>query len=148
MNDTKAQTEILMNELVGFAEKMLSEYGEFHPFGGYLTNENLVVHVGVDPKVAWEDDESRAAALVGHFRNIAHADSHMAFGIAKNVTINLSDEITVDAINVFLEHSTGYCADVFLHYVIKENGIVDITNITAQQAETKIFSDNFSDAPI
>jgi hypothetical protein len=47
MNAGKKQVEYLMNELLGFAERMLDEHGAFHPFGGYLKPSGAIIHVGV-----------------------------------------------------------------------------------------------------
>jgi len=37
-----------MNELLPFAERMLAQFGEFHPFGGKMLSDGSIVHVGAD----------------------------------------------------------------------------------------------------
>lgn len=140
MSSPKAQAEILMNDLVDFAEKMLSTHGEFHPFGGYLSAEEEVVHVGVSPDTSWSNDQERADALVSSFRSMAQQKRPIAFGIVTNVSF-AGDISSSDAIRAFLEHVSGYCADVFFHYVRSADGIVSITNVTAQQGVPHLFPD-------
>lgn len=129
-----------MNELLDFAEKMLSTHGEFHPFGGYLSTRGEVVHVGVSSEVSWGNDQERADALVASFRSLAQQKQPIAFGIVTNVSFARQSGSS-DAIRAFLEHFSGYCADVFFHYVRTEGGIVSITDITAQQGVPHIFPD-------
>jgi hypothetical protein len=39
------EVEDLMNELIPFAQNMLTEYGEFFPFGGVVTSKGEIVHI-------------------------------------------------------------------------------------------------------
>ncbi len=138
MTTPKAQTEALMNDLVEFAEKMLSTHGEFHPFGGYLNEKNEIVHVGISPKEHWMGDQFRADALVDSFFLLARDISILAFGIATNVS-RVDGVEENDAIRIFLEHRSGYCADVFFHYSLESERGATITHITAQQGIQHLF---------
>lgn len=138
MTASKAQAELLMNDLVDFAEKMLISHGEFHPFGGYLNDEQKVVHVGLSPDVEWVSDQLSADALAESFRSLAQEKQPLAFGIVTNVSL-VGGAGRGDAIRVFLERKSGYCADVFFHYTLVDHCRVSITNVTAQQGIKKIF---------
>src|SRR5437588_831558 len=46
MATPKEDCEKLMNSLLPFAEKMLREHGEFHPFGGAMKPDGDIVHHG------------------------------------------------------------------------------------------------------
>jgi len=35
----KAECEVLMKEVLAFAERMLRDHGEFHPFGGIIQRD-------------------------------------------------------------------------------------------------------------
>lgn len=140
MSSPKAQVEVLMNDLVDFAEKMLGTHGEFHPFGGYLNADEEVVHVGVSAAMSWSNDQERADALALSFRLMAQQDRPIAFGIVTNVSFS-DDGASSDAIRAFLEHVSGYCADVFFHYVRSGDGVVSIIDVTAQQGTPHLFPD-------
>jgi hypothetical protein len=42
----KAECEVLMKEVLAFAEQMLRDYGEFHPFGGTIDRDGGIALVG------------------------------------------------------------------------------------------------------
>lgn len=136
MSNSKMQAEMLMSELVEFAEKMLRSDGEFHPFGGYLNESGKVVHVGLSPEVNWTSDRHRAEALLESLRTLAQQNTPLVLGVVSNVSL-ASEGGSSDAIRVFLEHRSGYCADVFFHYCLAEG--VAISNITAQQGVPRLF---------
>jgi len=134
----KTEVEKLMNDLLAFAEKMLGEYGEFHPFGGYLNIAGEIVHVGVQPPSTEQATaQGRVSQLTNSFEVLAYEGKASAFAIATNVTLPL-DNGRADAIKFFLEHRSGYCAEVFFRYILTDNA-VQITDITAQQGEQIFF---------
>lgn len=136
MSNAKKQAEILMGELVEFAEKMLRSHGEFHPFGGYLSEMEEVVHVGLSLEVNWISDRDRAEELSKSLRALVQQKQPLALGVVTNVSLP-SDGGSSEAIRVFLEHRSGYCADVFFHYRLE--GAVTMTDVTAQQGVPRFF---------
>ena len=135
----KKQAAILMSELLGFAEKMLSEYGEFHPFGGYLKPSGAVVHVGVQSSQIDKNAQQEIDTLVQSFKQLALQRKAIAFGIAVDVRLPKLDGTKGDAVEFLLEHQEGYCAEVFFRYEIKD-GKVEFTGTTAQQGEPRFFA--------
>lgn len=140
MSSPKKQSKVLMNNIVDFAEKMLNAHGEFHPFGGYLDAQEEIVHVGLSPSGHWTSDQHRSDALAESLRSLAREKRPIAFGIVTNVSFK-GDAGASDAIRVFLEHASGYCADVFFHYTLAPGHEVRINNVTAQQGLPYLFSD-------
>ena len=135
----KQQTETLMNELLGFAEKMLSEYGEFHPFGGYLKSSGEVVHVGVQSSRENKKAQQKIDAMVKSFKQLAAQEKAIAFAVVADVRLPNADDGKSDAIKFLLEHKDGYCAEVFFRYAIN-GGDVEIIEITAQEGEPIFFA--------
>lgn len=131
MTSDKKQAEMLMNDLLQFAEKMLGSHAEFHPFGGYLTCQESVVHVGVSPDFHWENAQQRVTALTGSLKSIAVDKQPLVVGIATSVSMSVGGE-SRDAVRIFLEHQSGYSADVFFYYRIVE-GNVSIDDVRAQR---------------
>lgn len=125
-----------MGELVEFAEKMLRSHGEFHPFGGYLSATEEVVHVGLSPEVNWTSDRHRAEALSESLRALVQQKRPIVLGVVTNVSLP-NEGGSSDAIRVFLEHRSGYCADVFFHYRLA--GGVTMADVTAQQGVPYLF---------
>ena len=46
ISDAKVDAETLLNSALPFAEKMLSEHGEFYPFGEAMKPDGQIVSVG------------------------------------------------------------------------------------------------------
>ena len=44
--NSKQDSETLTNAILPLAERMLTEHGEFYPFGGYMKPDGAIVHVG------------------------------------------------------------------------------------------------------
>lgn len=135
----KGQVEILMNELLGFAEKMLREYGEFLPFGGYLRHSGAVVHVGAKSNPSSKDSREQMDILITSFKKMAFSGDAEAFGIVADVKLPYDDGSNGDAIQFILEHEDGYCAEVFFRYKKGVLGKVEITAPIAQQGEPQFF---------
>lgn len=133
----KEQVRELMNELLSFAEKMLGEHGEFHPFGGYLKVSGAVVQVGVQLEGT---AQQKVAMLVESFKKIAAKSEAVAFGIATNVKLPHDDGSKSDAIKFFLEHQDGYCAEVFFCYELGCENSIEITDTIAQQGQLLFFA--------
>lgn len=137
--NAKAEAEHLLSELFGFAEKMLTQYGEFHPFGGYLDMTGRLVHVGLDD----EDAQKKAAKeeltlLKDALRSIAKRSGGRAFGYAVDVVVPSAGGEKKDAIQFFLEHKKGYCAEVFFVYTLDPVRGVEVKETFAQEG-TRLF---------
>jgi hypothetical protein len=133
-----AQTEQLMGELLSFAKKMLKEFGEFHPFGGYLNPSGAVVHVGVESSQGGGGAQQQVDAMVQSFKQIASQKRAIAFGVVMDVRLPSPDGTKGDAIEFLLEHKDGYCVEVFMRYEISV-GDVEFAETTAQQGHPRFF---------
>lgn len=60
----KRHCEKLMNALLPLAEKMLKQYKEFYPYGGYMKPNGEIVQVGA------EDEETDRS--LGQHGNVTH----------------------------------------------------------------------------
>lgn len=138
--NAKAQTELLMNELLAFAERMLNEHSGFHPFGGYLDASAKVVHVGVQSGPGRSKPQQKVEVMVDSFKKLAAEGKAIAFAIATDVKLPRDDGSKRDAIKFFLEHESGYCAEVFFCYEAAAKGDVEITDTIAQQGDPLFFT--------
>ncbi|KHL58667.1 MULTISPECIES: hypothetical protein [Xanthomonas] len=130
----KKDAERLMAELLGFAKKMLAQHGEFHPFGAYLSDSGEIVQVGVEGGSARE----KAARIEASFRDLAARGGVRVFGVATNIDLAAGEGRVADAIQIFLEHRDGYCADVFFRYELDEG--LTILETSAQQGDSRLFA--------
>jgi hypothetical protein len=136
----KKDCEKLMTDLLPLAEKMLKEFGEFYPYGGYMKYDGEIVHIGAQDE---DTDHPTSKDLIHILRDSlsqqAKARNCRAAALLFDVCIHLPGKAEKsDAIKVCLEHVDGYSADVFLPY---ESALGRLTygDTFAQQGERQVF---------
>ena len=137
----KSDCDQLMNAVLPLAERMLGEFGEFYPYGGYMKPSGEIANVGVKDE---EDDHPKSKDLLYVLRN---SFSEMAATGACRATAIVFDVRVVppgaedksDAVQVCLEHADGYSAEVFLPYRIDQDGRVTYGKMFAQEGKHDIF---------
>jgi len=122
----KQESEILMQEMLVFAKKMLKEYGEFHPFGGMLATDGRISHVGIDASDEFPSGREQAQELAASFHRRAANGDLRAAAIVTNVAIEPPGKAEkVDAIQIAIDHSENYAVHVFFPYSITpQSGLV------------------------
>ena len=120
---------------------MLSEDGEFYPFGGFVRSTGEIVHVGAKVK-GTEHPKSKALIelLLQSLRERALSGEAKATAIIFDVRIIPPGECEkTDAVQVSTGHTDGFPADVFFPYLI-ENGRVLFGLTFAQKGDGAMFS--------
>jgi hypothetical protein len=64
--NAKQESEKLMNAMLPLVEKMLRQYGEFYPYGGYMKPDGTIVDVGADDP---DTDRPKSRDLIYVLRN-------------------------------------------------------------------------------
>jgi hypothetical protein len=134
------ESENLMNAMLPVAERMLGQYGEFYPFGGYLNLEGAVVHVGASDS---DTDRPKSKDLIyilrNSFQEMARAKRCRAVVVVFDVAVvPPKSDSKCDAIQACVEHSDGYSAEVFFPYQLIDNEII-YGETFAQQGKHEIF---------
>jgi len=136
----KEELEELMNARLPFAQKMLSEHGEFYPYGGAINSSGDVVAIA-----AYDGDEHPPSQklidlLVELFRVEAKAGTYRATAIIFDVrVIPPKSGQKTDAIRIDLDHVDDLSLTLFLPYRIMEKGEVVYGEMFAQAGSAKIF---------
>ena len=135
----KEEVEKLMSELIPFAQKMLSEHGEFFPFGGVINSKGEIVHIGAYDGNEKPPSQKLIDLMVEGFRDKAKTGEYRATAILFDVKVQIpeSNEKT-DAIQINLDHIEDYSVEVFLPYKIEKSGIA-YGNMFAQKGKSDIF---------
>jgi hypothetical protein len=138
--NAKEESETLMNAMLPFAEKMLKEYGEFYPYGGYMKPSGEIVDVGADvPDTEHPKSKDLIHVLRSSFQEMARAKQCKAVAIVFEVAVELPcSHQKSDAIQVCVEHVNGYSAEVFFPYQIVKKKII-YGDTFAQQGRHVIF---------
>ncbi len=109
--------DTLLNALAPFAKQMLSQHGEFYPFGAAMAPDGQVTaHAGYEGS---EQPETQAVIdlLTQAFRQQAAAGEIRAAGLCKDIrTIAPGQTEKTDALCFKLEHQTGEAITVCIPY--------------------------------
>lgn len=136
--DGRKDVEDLLNEGMPYASRLLGSHGEFVPFGAVMDTAGEIALVTTDGED--DDAELHIRSLVTGFRTGAGEGRVRATAIFVNVEVHGGgDEKTADAVQVALEHSDGYCADVLIPYEI-DKGAVSFGDLSASHREGAVFA--------
>jgi hypothetical protein len=137
----KHDAEELMNAVLPFAERMLGQYGEFFPFGGYLRQDGTVVQVGATDAGS---DRPRSTDLIYILRSslqeVVRTEQCKATAIVFEVAVMLpGSDRKSDAIQICVDHTDNYSAEVFFPYQII-GGRVVYGETFAQSGKNEMFA--------
>jgi len=137
----KQESETLMNAILPLAKEMLSQHGEFHPYGGYMKLNGEIVDVGAeDPDTSHPKSKNLISVLRKSLRELAIYHQCKAAAIVFDVVVRLpQSDRKSDAVQVCVEHVDGYCAAVFFPYQKVHNEIV-YGETFAQGGKSEIFA--------
>src|ERR1017187_1591154 len=123
------------------AEKMLRQYGEFYPCGGYMKPDGTIVAVGAsDPDTDHPKSKDLIYVLRSSLQDLAEQNQCKAVAMVFDVTVTLpNSDPKSDAIQVSVEHSEGYSAEVFFPYQLAENKVV-YGETFAQRGKAEVFA--------
>jgi hypothetical protein len=115
--------DALLNDLLPFAERMLSEQGEFYPFGGSITSNGRHISVGGKGSSDRPKSQELIDIMTHEFRNQASEGKIRAAGICFDVRVVPPGQIDkTDAIQLALEREGGDAVDVFVPYAQLPDG--------------------------
>jgi hypothetical protein len=135
----KSQCEELLNVVLPFAKKMLSEHGEFYPFGASMKPDGEIVQAG-----AYDGREHPPSQpLIDLLRQAFQADAKdgviIASATAYDVqTIPPGATSKTDAVAVELDHRDNYSVVVLFPYTVSA-GTVQFAAQFAHKGKSEIF---------
>jgi len=136
----KKDCEKLMSALLPLAERMLRDYGEFHPYGGYMKPSGEIVHVGAqDEETDYPKSKDLLYVLRDSFSEMAQAGDCKATALVFDIRVEVPETAKKsDAIQVCVEHVDCYSAEVFFPYEVKD-GRLTYGATFAQEGKHEIF---------
>jgi hypothetical protein len=139
--NSKQESEALMNAILPLAERLLRRYGEFYPYGGYMKPDGTIVDVGAtDPDTDHPKSKDLIYILRSSLQDLARRNECKAVAMVFNATVTLpNSNCRSDAIQVCVEHSDSYSAEVFFPYQLVENELV-YGKTFAQRGKTEVFA--------
>ncbi len=136
----KEELDELMNDILPFAQKMLSEHGQFFPYGGAITSKGEIIHVGASDGDEHPPSQKLIDVLIESFQAKAKSGEYRATAIVFDVRVKppLSEQKT-DAVQINLDHADGLSVECFLPYQLKRKGEVVYGEMFAQKGSARVF---------
>jgi hypothetical protein len=124
MAEPNEEIQEVLNFLLPFAERMLTEHGEFYPYAATMSVDGEVTAVPTEGGDEDPDVSDLLVELHAHLREQAAEGSIRASGIAADVTLTDPDSgETTDAVQVELDHAQGDAVDVYVPYESGGEGV-------------------------
>ena len=138
MQEGKDESQELMDAVLPLAEKLLTEHGEFFPYGGAMTPEGQIVSVA-----AYDGEEHPPSSEVidllhQAFQSAAKNKEYKATALVYDVRVQLANGEPSDALAVELDHESGYSVVVLLPYALND-GQFQYGEISAQAGKGNVF---------
>jgi len=139
--DPKKECELLMNSLTPVADKMLSEHGEFYPYGAVLEKSGDIRQIAASDGTETPPSKPMIEHLVNRIRKLAKMGDILASGIVYDAKILLPDsEVKSDAIVIELEHISNYSVKVMAAYSKSSDGKINYKPMISSPGTNNIFS--------
>ena len=127
----------LMNYSVAVAQRILGEHPAFHPFAFVMKTDGKI------GQVALSDGRNHEGAVLlttlGEMLQTRAAEGHYrAVVITADVHI-MNDGEETDAIRAGLEHTTGYCTNIYFPYERSEDGTLTLGKAVSSKREGVVF---------
>ena len=136
----KEECEELMNSVFPFAQQMLSKHREFYPFGGTMSINGKIAHTASSTGEEHPASQPLIDLLEQGFREGAKRHQFKATAIVLDVrTIPPGKKEKQDAVEVRLDHVSGYSVRVVFPYAFSPQGKLEFSPPFAAAGEGKIF---------
>lgn len=136
----KEECEALMNALTPFAQQMLAKHHEFYPFGGTMSVDGKIAQTASSTGEEHPASQPLIDLLEKEFRDGAKRHLYKATAIVVDVrTIPPGKKEKRDAVEVRLDHVSGYSVKVVFPYVFSSKGDLEFAPPFAVRGDEKIF---------
>jgi hypothetical protein len=132
--------DTLLNAILPFAQQMLSQHGEFFPYGSVMKADGRI-----EAHAAYDGDEQPPPQrlidmMTQVFRQQASTGQIRAAAICCDVrTVPPGQTEKTDAICVSMEHQSGQCADLYLPYKKGWLGKIQYGELFAAKRDPQFF---------
>ena len=131
----------LLNLCLDFANKMLTEHGEFYPFGAKVSSDGESGLVQGSTGEERPAEQALIALMLEGFRDEARRGTIRACALCVNVALTRPDGERVDAVRVTLEDANE-ALNLSLPYKIGFRGRVKYGELERNPAQPQVFRPN------
>jgi hypothetical protein len=139
MTSAKAECETLMNIVLPFAQRMLSDHGEFFPYGGAMRSGGEIISVAGYDGGEQPPSTNLIQLIKEGFIDAANQGQYMATALVYDVRVVMPETgEKSDAVAVSLNHRDRYSMTVLFPYKLA-GGKAAFGNPFAQKGDGDIF---------
>jgi hypothetical protein len=144
ITDARAMLPVTLHDLLTFllpfAQAMLADRGSFLPFGAGLTADRMITATPSLTDAPPRSAESILAALFTELVRQAASGEITAAGICTSVVVTLPGaELSVDAICLELEDSSGEAVEIFIPYTYNREALPEFGEAFVAAVESSIY---------
>jgi hypothetical protein len=137
--DAKSDCEVLLNEAMPFAEKMLREHGEFYPYGYEMSPAGDIKQVAGYTGTDHPKSQTIIDLLIDGFKQDSATHKIKATALVYDMlVVPPGASSKTDAIAVELDHRDNYSVIVIFPYVLS-HGNLTVGTLFAQKGKTSVF---------
>lgn len=130
----------LKNVLLPIAKKMLTEHGEFFPYGAVMRLDGEIVNCSTVHVDEHPSSQTLIEMFTNEFHELASKGEIRAAGICCDVRVSTRDHpAKVDAVQFALEHTNGEAVNVYLPYDLDSSREVRFNAIFASPRDRQFF---------
>ena len=140
-NPAKKDAQALVDEFIVFAEKRLSEHGEFYPFGGRMNVDGEIVWEGASDGTEHPRSQPLIEILRESHRQKAIKGEIRASCIVYDIrTLPPGKEQKQDAIAIEIDHRDDYAVVVVFPYTLSADGVLSVEEPFAVSRDNTTFA--------
>ena len=111
--EAQEDVRLLVDTSLAVARKTLSEEGDFHPFAFFMNPEGGLQRLTPKKDAALPEPDALLQILQQSFRERAAAGECRAIAVVADVVIALPGGGESDALQIGIEHRSGWCRNLF-----------------------------------
>jgi hypothetical protein len=131
MVSPKEECQSIVDAFLPLARKLLTEQGEFFPYGAAMKPDGEIVLVAAHDGRERPPSKDLIALLKGSFADSARTGEYKATAIFYDVRVG---EDRKDAVAVALDHRDGYSVIAYFPYEVADGTLINGTPITQKGA--------------
>jgi len=138
--EAKSECEVLLNEAMPFAERMLREHGEFYPYGYEMMAAGEIKQVAGYTCTDHPKSQTIIDLLIDGFKEDSAVHKIKATALVYDVlVVPPGASLKTDAIAVALDHRDNYSVTMIYPYVLS-HGNLTVGTPFAQKGRSMVFN--------
>ena len=120
--EPREDVQLLVDASLASARKTLAEQGDFHPFAFFMNPQGALQRLTPKADASLPEPDALVDLLQRAFRQRAEAGEARAIAVVADVVIAVPGGGESDALQIGIEHRSGWCRNLFYPFQRSEGG--------------------------